>query len=364
MYNYMTRITLSYFMEGFMARTGILYSHVLKAAEKVLAEGSNPTVDSVRVALGGTGSKSTIAPLLKRWKAEHQEVVMEAESGVPADLLLAVKAVYDKLQADARAQLEQARDLDLAVLQAADARLRLAEEEKTALAHAKSTLAIELALRGDVLAHAQGELQAGAVTLAALGSDNAGLRERLADRVAENAALHQQLAQARSQFEHYQEAGAIQRAEERQAAEQRAARLEQEFAGAQQRLLRQQSSLSQQELQIAQLEQENRRLRDAELANLAELAALRPERDQLAYQFKEAAAAAQALAAKLEARQDALGEARIGLATQQQRAELLNSHLARAEDQERAHAQERLALIEEKATLQARLDHLQRRTGK
>ncbi|MDL2355123.1 MAG: DNA-binding protein [Pseudomonadota bacterium] len=37
----------------------------------------NPTVDNVREALGGTRSKSTIAPMLKRWKSEHQETIAE-----------------------------------------------------------------------------------------------------------------------------------------------------------------------------------------------------------------------------------------------------------------------------------------------
>ena len=52
-----------------MARAGIIYSHVAKAAAALVAEGKNPTVDTIRAALGDTGSKSTIAPLLKRWKA-------------------------------------------------------------------------------------------------------------------------------------------------------------------------------------------------------------------------------------------------------------------------------------------------------
>lgn len=83
-----------------MGRAGILFSHVAKAAAKLVEEGKNPTVDNVREALGGTGSKSTIAPMLKCWKAEHIDDMVEAELGVPAELLHAIKGVYDKLQAD------------------------------------------------------------------------------------------------------------------------------------------------------------------------------------------------------------------------------------------------------------------------
>ena len=55
-----------------MARVGILYSHVATADAQLAAAGKHPTVDSVREALDRTGSKSTIAPPLKQWKAQHQ----------------------------------------------------------------------------------------------------------------------------------------------------------------------------------------------------------------------------------------------------------------------------------------------------
>ena len=64
-----------------MARAGILYSHVAKAAAQLTAAGKNATVDTVREALGGTGSKSTIAPMLKQWKAQHEGEVAAAQRG-------------------------------------------------------------------------------------------------------------------------------------------------------------------------------------------------------------------------------------------------------------------------------------------
>src|SRR3569623_706175 len=161
-----------------MGRAGILYSHVAKAAAKLVADGKNPTVDNVREALGGTGSKSTIAPMLKRWKAEHTKDIVEAELGVPAELLQAIKGVYDKLQADVQQQL-------------------------------------------------------------------------LTDRAAQIAARNQQLTQSRLQFEHYQEATAHQRSEERQAAEQRLTRLEQELASTQQQAAVQQATIGQQTAQVS-----------------------------------------------------------------------------------------------------------------
>ena len=46
-----------------MARAGVTYHDVAKAAEAIKSQRQEPTVDRVREHLG-TGSKSTIAPLL------------------------------------------------------------------------------------------------------------------------------------------------------------------------------------------------------------------------------------------------------------------------------------------------------------
>ena len=42
------------------ARSDVLYLHVAQAAAQLVAEGHSPTIDRIRAALGGTGSKSTI----------------------------------------------------------------------------------------------------------------------------------------------------------------------------------------------------------------------------------------------------------------------------------------------------------------
>lgn len=55
-----------------MARAGVTYHDVVKAAEAIKSQRQEPTVDRVREHLG-TGSKSTIAPLLKRWRSDNGE---------------------------------------------------------------------------------------------------------------------------------------------------------------------------------------------------------------------------------------------------------------------------------------------------
>ncbi len=78
-----------------MARSGVTYLEVAKAAQIIQQQGQNPTVDRVLTQLG-TGSKSTLGPLLKRWKSETGGDT--DTGGLPDEILIAVKAVHEHLQ--------------------------------------------------------------------------------------------------------------------------------------------------------------------------------------------------------------------------------------------------------------------------
>jgi len=88
-----------------MARAGVTYHDISKAAEAIKTQGQEPTVDRVREHLG-TGSKSTIAPLLKRWRSDNGEAA--AVSGLPNDLVEVVKALHERVQQMADHRIEQA----------------------------------------------------------------------------------------------------------------------------------------------------------------------------------------------------------------------------------------------------------------
>lgn len=329
-----------------MARAGILYSQVAQSAAKLAAEGKNPTVDSVREALGGTGSKSTIAPMLKRWKSEHQETVAEAELGLPAELVHAVKGVYDKLQADLAQQLESARENHQQEQEAMAERLKQATVDARALTDERYHLEHDLAQLKAIHDRLQKDHHAADVALTAAQTENAGMQQRLADRAAEVHSLTQQLTQARVQFEHFQETTARQRTEERQAFEQRIARLEQELANSQQRQSAQQATIAQQETRLTQLTTDNERLHQSLHSAKAELGTAKGERDQFAYQAKELSAARDELGRQLETAQQALMDAKMAAAIAQKQAEMSAQQMASAEAKAEKADQERLGLIQ------------------
>ena len=339
-----------------MARAGILYSDVMKAAQIVAADGRNPTVDNVREALGSTGSKSTIAPLLKRWKEEFQGPgAVKTEGGLPAELMEAMRGVYHKQQRDVAQQLEQSMQESRVELDAALEKLKKTEAERLKLTEVRTALTQELRATQQALAQLKEEHHFRAVTLASLHSDNAGLTQRLADRGEEIAALNRQLAQVRSQFDHYQEASAAQRSEERQSQQQQLSRLEQDNAQLQQRLQGQQATLVQQDMRLAQLQAEQQRLEHSAAADREALATLRPERDQFEYQYGQAAASADALLARLEAAMLALNESKVALATQDRQLAMLADKTEAGLQRTRQLKQERDTLLREHAGMAARL---------
>lgn len=339
-----------------MARAGILYSDVVKAASQLSDSGKSPTVDTVREAMGGTGSKSTIAPMLKRWKLEHRESVEASDAGIPASLLQAVKGIHEALQEEAKLKIAEALRQHQADLDVVRSQEQLALDERQAFAEKNAALNAELKEAGKAIAKLHAEKQVQSVAMAGLEAEKSGMQARLADRALEVAALNQQLTLARTQFDHFQEAVATQRAEEKATHEDEVRRLQQDLAGNRQRLLAQQSTLAQQEMRISQLSSGNAQLEEAARLALDELHGTRSERDQFAYRYKEITAVNQTLASQAEAAQHALLEARIALGAQQKQVELINEQLAQAAGKIDQLDQERLILISERAALEVQVN--------
>ena len=338
-----------------MARPGILYSEVAQVAAKLTEEGKNPTVDTVREGLGSIGSKSTIAPFLKRWKLENQDTIAETAHPVPATLLLAIKGVYVQLQAEVNQKLEQAEQVHQQEKQAATEQAQRRDADNQALTDAQSALSVAMKLVESELSRLQSEYHALNVTTAAVQSENLGLQHRLSDRAAEVLALNQQLNQARAQFEHYQEAAALRRAEDRQAAEQRSTRLEQELVSLQQRAAGQQSALAQQDARLAHLASEKEVLSNILQAVQDDLTQIRPERDRLTYQVEQSNIERQERKIETDALQQALIKANMALAVQQRETQLTSERLQRSENKLDELAQEKIVLLREQASLQAQL---------
>jgi DNA repair exonuclease SbcCD ATPase subunit len=205
-----------------MARGGVTYSEVAKAARQLLDVGVNPTVDAVRGKLGHTGSKSTIGPFLKQWKDQHLVESQEAASGLPAGLLDAVRAIYEGIVADADARVAQARAEFQARTETLQAEIQALKLQLSDTASARDALTEHL------------ELERAAVSELRLANTQIlegkhALELRLTATLAELEASDHQLTTARAQFAHFEQTMVEQRRQDRADAAQRLADRDQQI---------------------------------------------------------------------------------------------------------------------------------------
>ncbi|ATQ77164.1 hypothetical protein CR152_23580 [Massilia violaceinigra] len=338
-----------------MARAGILYSHVAAAAAGLAADNKNPTVDTVREALGGTGSKSTIAPMLKRWKEEHQQAPSPAAPGVPPSLLQAVKGVYESIKTDFQQNLDVEKLAHAAGLEQLADLLQQSRTEQAALEQRVKALETDLDSANTTIAQARQANHLLTVDLAGARSEQAGLQQRLADRAAEVASLNAQLTQARAQFDHYHEATAAQRAEERQGFEQRAALVDRELVTLRQQLLHHKGQAAQLAGQLSQAGAENARLHQVAEAARSEAARERTGSERAAFQVAALSAQLDKLQAGHDAMQGELSDCKIALAVRARESEIAASRLASAESEAHTGAQEKHALMRQLTVLETEL---------
>lgn len=195
-----------------MARAGVNASHIIQAAESILADGHTPTVDRVRDYLG-TGSKSTIAPLLKQWRAANES--KNVDHGLPADLMDVVKSLHARVQQHADGKIEQIQDecnsiTDTLRQQLSDASAQIAQLSEDNATVTQTLRDSQIENKTITQSH-QVLLSRHAKTAYELE----GAHTRIAELQAVNTEIKQECKDIRAHFEHYQERTAQDRQHER-----------------------------------------------------------------------------------------------------------------------------------------------------
>ncbi|HEY0847454.1 MAG TPA: DNA-binding protein [Noviherbaspirillum sp.] len=235
-----------------MARSGLYKSDVKKARDALIAQGKHPSVDAVRIALGNTGSKTTIHKYLKELEEEdggaggHRASISEALQDLvvrlAAQLQDEANARIDAARADhaekerqyataiaaARAETEQWR----AQWQAADASL---QQEQKAHSHTHEQLRLEQIARSTAEQHA------------------VDLQDRLSDKEAHCRSLEDKHRHAYEALEHYRQSVKEQREQDQRRHEQQLQQVLAELRNAQQSIVVKQED-------ITRLNQEGARL--------------------------------------------------------------------------------------------------------
>lgn len=264
-----------------MARGGIYKTEVLRAREKLLAQGIYPSIDAVRTELGNTGSKSTIHRYLKE---------IDEEEGGTVGAKVAVSEAIQDLVGRLSGRLHEEADTQIAEA-AAKHKALSAQQDQTIADLRKEAEGFRLQLERSQVAlveeqarHDQTGTSLSAETLAKtqLAQQVADLQERLASEERNRQSLEENLRHSREALEHFRQSAKEQREQEQRQHEQQVQYLQGEV-----RTLNQ--SLSEKQHEATQSSQENIRLAN-ELAHATsklhqvqgELRTLQHVRDELA----------------------------------------------------------------------------------
>mgnify|MGYP003351244187 FL=1 len=197
-----------------MARSGILYSDVAKAASQLTELGHPVTVDNVRKMLGDTGSKSTIAPYLRQWRENH---ALESESSrlkLPPSLLSAVQSLYEGMQQEAEIRFTEAEKLHEETVASMQTELQALKKRLEESAQAHQEVQMELRLSQKEHRKTLETLERERLQSLAQQQQITLLNQRLSDKLQHLQTQEEQLQQAHQQFEHFQAATMRQRQEE------------------------------------------------------------------------------------------------------------------------------------------------------
>ncbi len=218
-----------------MARTGLYQSEVKKARDALVAQGRHPSVDAVRVALGNTGSKTTIHKYLRE--------LDEADGG--ASRKASVSEALQDLVARLAAQLHEEGAARIEAIEASSAdATRLHAEAMAAL---RKDLAAASGERDRLAAAAHQEAVAHDLTRKALQAEAiarhtaeehvAGLKARLLENDAHLLSLEEKHKHAREALEHYRLSVKEQRDQDQRRHEQQVQQLQAEMRQLQQSLV-------------------------------------------------------------------------------------------------------------------------------
>lgn len=294
-----------------MARGGIYKSEVVRARDRLLAQGRHPSLDAIRIELGNTGSKSTIQKYLKE--------IEEEEGGKTGGKVALSEAIQDlvlrlaeRLQDEADQRIVQLNARHAEDLRAAQQATQIAQDEAAALRKALERARAETEAERARYQELSSEYLAGTQLRAHAEQRAADLALQLEAEVQHRTSIEAKYTDARSSLEHFREAAKEQRDREARQHENQAQFLQQEIHGLKQSVTEHQTKFVQanQELarlttelgaarrELAQSEQTRRRLAAAN----DKLVEVQSERDTAIANAKHSTARADELAVKLERR--------------------------------------------------------------
>ena len=341
-----------------MARTGVQFLDIEKAALELQGFGKIPTVDGIREILG-TGSKSTISKHLRAWRAKQTQ----AGGDLPHELAALVTGIWRKLHTDADQRVHESEATCHQQVQKLNQTITRLHQEQADLKNQLHKTEEMTAMEHSAKEKFEKQLQEKQQEQIKLHEQSQAISQQLEASKAENARIHQLTKNIQANLEHYQQEMHKHQLEQTLQTEKQHAFYVQEITALKQQLTHQQN-------QIKPLEQEKEKLQatleqlDNQLQQLLaeqkttqlQLQETNHEKSGLLERNKIAAETINALQNEINEAVTQCRELEKKTAILFDQNERLQKDLAQTQDKVETLRQEKLFLIQEKSQLEGYLN--------
>lgn len=183
-----------------MARGGVTFTEVDSAARFLQGQGKNPTVDSIRERLG-TGSRTTLAEHLKRWKS----LQADGEGKLPQPLLSLISGLWDSLQSLSEKRIEENRTVAIEEITTLKSQLQIVLQSEATLKQDYHQLQEKLDSEKRNFSAVNHEHQIILKAHDKLQASHQAALQQLENGKEDNKRLHQLTQQIQANLEHYQQ---------------------------------------------------------------------------------------------------------------------------------------------------------------
>ena len=340
-----------------MGRNGVTFHDIAETVPKLIEQRKTPSIDNIREYLG-TGSKSTIAKLLREWKAQ-QGMRPEDDSHLPPDLTELVKLLWDRVRQKAESQIKNERQ---------EFETKIAETQQQY--HQEHRLHKDLQHKHHALEERQHqqteENKQLRATLIIEQQEKIKLTERVAsfearrqENIAENERLHQLLKHAQDSLEHYQTATQQVRQEQSLLIEKQRSEYEQKLIQWQTQAQTAVNERSIFETQYQQLRQTHAVLEETHNTLVIQQSPLKIAHDRLQQDHEKLSQQYQEQSQQLEAKQHTIIELQVTLKTDTHKINGLEETLKKGNDKIDTLRHELQFISQEKANLEGQFKQLQ-----
>lgn len=349
-----------------MSRTGITYHDVKNAIATLQGLQKNPTVDNIRDVLG-TGSKSTIARLLREWKTQHG-LANESEGSLPTELQAMMNGFWEALCNKAEEKIDAHQKHADEKLKAIEVQLTQSKQAESQLKQAIHGLEEEKHQHEADIRQLKAELSHQTQENVKLAERAATLDSRCEDKLAENQRLHQHLKHVQDNLEHYQAAIQQQRLEQSLLLEKQQQDYEHRLKEANQQYQAANADKASTQAKLESLLALHETLSAEHHATMAKLhdtlnqhASLKAANEALMQAHQAQHLEFKTQAETMAAMQHKLITFEVKAKTTQERIESLEQTLAKAEDKIEALRDENQFILQEKASLEGQIKQIQQR---